>query len=160
MNNCVDCPIDFVYDTDTSYCIPPDVNQIRTLQTAYKFTGFSQVDGWTGGNPYTDSLYGPTIYKSTGGAINREFALTPAHYQFRLLVSLWIADGAASSNDWIQIKFYQNGDTSAFITHPLIDNLDIAATTLASGYQIYPSGWRAINIDQIFTDNSHDIVRI
>ena len=68
MNNCITCPTDFIYNPDTSYCNPPNTDQIKTIQSSYKFVGFTTVTGWTGGYSYTDPTYGPTIFRLNSGS--------------------------------------------------------------------------------------------
>lgn len=67
MNNCVACPSDFVFNTNTSYCIPPNTNQINTLESSYKFAGFGAVDGWNNGYVYQDPTYSTTVYALSPG---------------------------------------------------------------------------------------------
>lgn len=67
MNNCVVCPADFTFNSNTSYCIPPNTNQIKTLESSYKFAGFGPVDGWNNGYVYQDGTYGTTVYALSSG---------------------------------------------------------------------------------------------
>jgi hypothetical protein len=62
MNNCIQCPADFTFDPSTSYCIPPNTKLINTLESSYKFAGFTPVTGWTGGATVQDSVYKTTVY--------------------------------------------------------------------------------------------------
>jgi len=49
MNNCVTCPTDFVFDSINTDCQTPDSALIKTIESSYKFYGFSVAPGWNGG---------------------------------------------------------------------------------------------------------------
>jgi hypothetical protein len=101
------------------------------------------VTGWSGGGPVTTSP-GPTLYAASSGTIQKTFTFTPAHYKIRILVSMWITDSAANDANWTKIVFKDSGNN---IKNTISNsNLSIAYPT-GSGYQIYPSGYRAVNID-------------
>lgn len=159
MNNCVLCPADFVFNENTSYCIPPNTKQINTLESSYKFAGFSAVDGWNNGYVYQDSNYGTTIYALSAGQseIYKQFSLDPAHYKLRVLVSLWIYDAGSTVTDWVKISMYLDGTTTPNTINSVVNNIPVATS---GGYQIYPSGWRATNVDTSFTDSNHDNAKI
>ena len=163
MNNCVVCPVDFTFNANTSYCIPPNTNQINTLESSYKFAGFSPVSGWNNGYVYRDPTYGTTVFAMSPGQseIYKQFTLDSAHYQLRILASLWIMDSGSTTADWVAISVYLSGtgapSTVMVPNGNVVSNIPVAAS---AGYQIYPSGWRATNVDTTFADWSHDNARI
>ena len=75
--------------------------------------------------------------------ISKTFSLTPAHYKIRILVSMWLTNPSASNGNWTKIQF-KNASTGATINTISNNSLSVAAQ---GGYQIYPTGYRAINID-------------
>ena len=83
--------------------------------------------------------------------------MDPAHYQLRILVSLWIMDSGSTSADWVRISVYLDGFGSPSTDGNVVTNIPVAAS---AGYQIYPSGWRATNVDNTYADWSHDNARI
>lgn len=70
-------------------------------------------------------------------------------------------DAASTTGDWVRISVYLDGtgtpSTSIVPGGSVITNIPVAAS---AGYQIYPSGWRATNIDNTFADWNHDNARI
>ena len=102
MNNCVTCPTDFTFDSVNTYCLTPDTPLINTVQSSYKFYGFSVAPGWNGG---TATNYGFVTVLSGGSssAIYKEVTFSSAHYNYRVLVSGWWLSG---SNP-ISCKFYK-----------------------------------------------------
>ena len=87
--------------------------------------------------------------------------MDPAHYQLRILVSVWITESVSYTTDWIQIAVTLSG-TGATTTAVVPGNAAVSnlPDPAVSGYQIYPTGWRSKNIDTTFADVNHDNARI
>jgi hypothetical protein len=139
INNCVTCPDDFIFDEDTSYCAPPANNTVDTLEFSYRYRGFSQKSGWSGGTP-TDCEY-TTILKSTGGNIVRSHTLSP-HYQVRILASLW----------WMN-SFTGHITITVTSTAGTLKTITTSAPTSVTNNTRYCLNSRATNIDETFSTN-------
>ncbi len=108
------------------------------------------------------ATYKTTVYGTNSNAeLFKSFTLDPAHYQLRILVSLWITETTSSTADWVRIQVTLSGTAA---TESTIVPGGVAVTNMAdpavAGYQIYPSGWRAKNVDTTFPDSTHDVARI
>ena len=136
MASCVSCPDDFTFNENTSYCIPPVQTQINTIESSYKWYGFSQASGWSGGSPTACGYH--TVLQSGGGAITRTHELQP-HYELRILVSLWQLSGSGTftlnfeTEDGTTFKtatyasssFVSAGNNSRYCTGSSATNVDL-----------------------------------
>ena len=156
MNNCITCPTDFTFDTGSSYCLPPSTKQITTIESSYKFVGFTQVTGWSGGAVTTNVPYAISVYKSSGSDITKVFTVNSAHYKIRVLVSLWFC-GSSSLSDTITLKF-TNVSGNQIGASSVTSNIPLASQTTGGTFTIYPSDWRAINLDYSVTDSYSDTI--
>ena len=156
MSNCVSCPTDFTFDSVNTVCLTPDTAQINTLESSYKFYGFSVAPGWNGGSA---TNYGFVTVLSGGSSsqIYKDFTFSSAHYNYRLLVSGWWLSGSNPINCMFYKKITSTSPPLITLTHYKTEILAAPAAvtsnrTGTSSFTAYPVGSLATNIDYNFDD--------
>jgi hypothetical protein len=149
INNCVSCPSGFTLNSSQSICSPPNNATVTTIESSYKFLGFSLLSTWY---PSTltcticdlYSLIGGYNILPASGTIYTDYAMLPGHYQTRVLGAFfWISSSAKPS---FNIAFtMKNNDNPA---EPPLGYSQPIPTDTSNGSCAAGQSYWAINIDQ------------
>lgn len=139
VGGCVTCRDNFTLNQNSSYCIPPDDAYIHTVESSYKYYGFTRYGNWTGASS-TDCQYTTVLIPTTPTTLLENVNYLGRHYKLRIVVSAWWFIGATNTDILMQVFTPTGGNL-------LSKAITFASSQTTSNNSKYCTGSYATNID-------------